>query len=251
MGLLNKYLEEVYYLKYYIIITIASIALSYSVYLFFSADIVSKIGDEDQLFEYLTAIFFFAASIILLLTFIRTKNYFILVLSVLFFAGSGEEISWGQRLINYETPEKIKEINVQGELTIHNLEIFNSHEFEGDHKKGLSRLTEINFLFKIFTILFGIVLPFCVYHISSVNKITRRLKVPVPPFTIGMFFMVSWLTYRILLSFILPAGHHEQYYDTAGEIFECLEAFILLMISIYFYTKLRIGNYGMDIKQFV
>jgi hypothetical protein len=33
-----------------------------------------------------------------------------------------EEIAWGQWLIGFETPEAIREINAQGELTLHNLQ---------------------------------------------------------------------------------------------------------------------------------
>ncbi len=34
----------------------------------------------------------------------------------------GEEASWGQRIFGFETPDSWRQINVQGELTIHNLE---------------------------------------------------------------------------------------------------------------------------------
>lgn len=34
---------------------------------------------------------------------------------------SGEEIAWGQRLFGLQTPEELKEINHQGEITVHNI----------------------------------------------------------------------------------------------------------------------------------
>lgn len=34
---------------------------------------------------------------------------------------AGEEISWGQRVLGFETPENLLEINVQGETTLHNI----------------------------------------------------------------------------------------------------------------------------------
>lgn len=46
--------------------------------------------------------------------------FFFLAIGLFFMAG--EEISWGQRLFNLETPEKIAERNLQGELTIHNID---------------------------------------------------------------------------------------------------------------------------------
>jgi hypothetical protein len=36
-----------------------------------------------------------------------------------------EEISWGQRLLNLETPENLATVNVQNEITLHNIGIFN------------------------------------------------------------------------------------------------------------------------------
>jgi hypothetical protein len=45
---------------------------------------------------------------------------FLLLALGLFFV-AGEEISWGQRLLNLETPEQLAEINMQEELTIHNI----------------------------------------------------------------------------------------------------------------------------------
>jgi hypothetical protein len=34
---------------------------------------------------------------------------------------AGEEIAWGQRIFNIETPDTLKEINAQGEITVHNI----------------------------------------------------------------------------------------------------------------------------------
>ncbi|HET8777652.1 MAG TPA: hypothetical protein VFN76_08330 [Candidatus Limnocylindria bacterium] len=41
------------------------------------------------------------------------------VLGMVFIAG--EEISWGQRLLGFETPELLEEINRQNEITLHNI----------------------------------------------------------------------------------------------------------------------------------
>jgi hypothetical protein len=42
-----------------------------------------------------------------------------------------EEISWGQRLLGFETPESIKAINVQNETNIHNIGILNQLQMVG------------------------------------------------------------------------------------------------------------------------
>ncbi len=50
----------------------------------------------------------------------KTKIIFLFLFIALFFI-AGEEISWGQRILGIETPDAIKEINYQDELTLHNL----------------------------------------------------------------------------------------------------------------------------------
>jgi hypothetical protein len=245
---LNKYLKEISYLRWYIISILIALTLSYSIYLFLSVDLISKLGQEDHFFEWLTAIFFLVSSIFLMMTFIKTKNYFFLLLSIVFFLGFGEEITWGQRIFNYSTPAVIENINVQNEFNIHNIQLFNTHNMNGSMKTGISRLLEINFLFRVFTVLFGIFLPFVVFHLKFINNITRKIKLPVPPISIGIFFIINWLVFKVLLTSLWPLGHDFQYYDTMGEIFECIAAFVILMISHYFYYKRGVYIIGMDIK---
>ena len=91
--------------------------------------IFSRLFTEDGLFEYLTsAIYFGAAAIAIVIAlafmhkgrFMLAAAYSLLTLGLFFVAG--EEISWGQRILNIETPPAIIESNTQQELTIHNLE---------------------------------------------------------------------------------------------------------------------------------
>ena len=90
---------------------------------------------EDGFFESLTAINYFAASLLIALS-VRSmrkmenlkevKNYkfiiitFILILSILFIIGM-EEISWGQRIFGWETPTYLTELNYSDETNIHNI----------------------------------------------------------------------------------------------------------------------------------
>ncbi len=56
----------------------------------------------------------------------KKKPLFIGVLAfvtVVFIFGAGEEISWGQRILNVETSEFFEEHNAQGEMNLHNLKI--------------------------------------------------------------------------------------------------------------------------------
>ncbi len=51
----------------------------------------------------------------------RGLSYFHLALAFAFFLFAMEEISWGQRIVGFGTPEALGGVNQQGETTIHNL----------------------------------------------------------------------------------------------------------------------------------
>jgi hypothetical protein len=86
---------------------------------------------EDGLIESLTCVFFLLGSAFSFISYklITDKSIFIkhystifLALGFIFLFISLEEISWGQRIFNFPTPDILKEINVQNETTIHNLD---------------------------------------------------------------------------------------------------------------------------------
>lgn len=93
--------------------------------LFFPKTVFLILFKEDGVFEYLTTIFFLLAFVFFLLSLSKQKrkfiNFYILILSLVCFFVGMEEISWGQRIFGVETPETIKKINYQDELTVHNL----------------------------------------------------------------------------------------------------------------------------------
>lgn len=69
----------------------------------------------------LTAVYAFAVA----LRCVRTKRYdqfvlFLLLAMAMVFV-AGEEISWGQRIFGWQTPEELAEINKQNETTLHNI----------------------------------------------------------------------------------------------------------------------------------
>ncbi len=48
-------------------------------------------------------------------------------LALFFFMCAGEEISWGQRVFGFATPERVLRYNEQGEFNLHNLDLPNVH----------------------------------------------------------------------------------------------------------------------------
>jgi hypothetical protein len=248
--MIQNYLKEIKLLKPYIISIIAIIVLSYSIYACCSDDTIGYLGNEDGFFEWMTAIFFLLSSVIFFLVFRRSKNIFLLCLAVMFFVATGEEISWGQRLFGFGTPDALNKVNVQHEFNIHNLAVFNSENLDGKKKVGFERIFEINMLFRLFSMAFLICSPLFFYHINRPRILAaKRFQVPVAPFTIGIFFLLSWATFYSLKYFILPRGKEWGYYLSTGEVFEFTAACVYFAVALYFYNNKNDGFLGKDIKQ--
>jgi hypothetical protein len=79
---------------------------------------------EDGFFENMTAFLAISAGVILLVTIrsvkARKTRYLVFALSLCCLTFGFEEISWGQRIFGFETPEAIKETNYQEEFNLHN-----------------------------------------------------------------------------------------------------------------------------------
>lgn len=223
----------------YFVLSLSIIISSYLVYLVFNEDTINKLGAEDGLFEYFTGLLFLVTSILFIIIYSLRKKIIHLVFALVFFIGMGEEISWGQRIINYQSPEYFKENNIQKEFNLHNLSIFDSQEGGGQYKTGLSYYLSMNFLYKFFWLIYGVILP-VVYSLSRfVRDIVGKIDLLVSPLILGIVFLVNWLLCRITLSFLLPEGRSLPYYYTAGEISEFGSAFIFTVLGAYFIHSIR------------
>lgn len=248
----NAYVSEIKLLSGYIISIPFVLLFSYLFYNIANSDTVILWGKEDSFFEWLTALFYFISFVLLLLTFKKNRNIFLVLLGMVMLFGTGEEISWGQRIFGFATPEEINKLNVQHEFNIHNLVIFNGKYMNGELKTGLSRFFEMDMLFKIFTIFFGLVLPFCVYHFKFIASLTKKFKIPVPPISIGIFFAISWIGLKLSLAAIPLEKNTTNYwriYMAGPEIAEFVSAYIMAVVSLYFYNNRNKNIMGKDFKQ--
>jgi len=145
---------------------------------------------EDGLIENLSSVFFGLSSIALIIaakrsSFLKNKSnglryFMILSWALLMFIFMGEEISWGQRLFDFNTPESLAEINDQDEFNIHNIEAVDS--FMGGKYRYLS----------IMMITTGLILP--VIAISERGKkIIQLLAFPVAPVSFGILFIGAYI----------------------------------------------------------
>ena len=102
---------------------------------FASPELFGELAQEDRELEWASALFLFAGSGLFAASFLsrlRTRQRGDVVgtmgvglaagFSILFFLIGMEEISWMQRVVGFETPADVAEVNWQGEFNLHNIQ---------------------------------------------------------------------------------------------------------------------------------
>lgn len=181
----------------------AGLVLAY----FFLPDIYIWLATEDAFGENLTAVFYGVAGILLfILPFQRKstgrplKTYILsTLLALLFIFVAGEEISWGQRILGIETPEKLAEQNVQGEFNFHNLEFFDRH----------SGLLNQHTILNVFCLLFGVVIPLLNRFSAPIRNLLTKMYFPVVPLSFVGFFVVGIAHGQTIAKFQTHWAHTE------------------------------------------
>lgn len=111
------------------------LSMIYLSFLYYSEiELFQKLNVEDGLVEYLTALMFFVSGLVGLalsrllkqskLEYIFNLKKIVIVGLTIISLGliivSFEEISWGQRIFNFQTPSALEQTNLQGEINFHN-----------------------------------------------------------------------------------------------------------------------------------
>jgi hypothetical protein len=240
--MMNKFGENVVseFRKYkvYFFIILAGLVAVYSMDLFLNDDVVIPINWEDGLFENLTALAFFLSAIVFLILAIRTRKVIHLLFTLVFLFGAGEEISWGQRIFDFETPESIDAINAQHEFNLHNLKMFESYDSNGI-KKGISRYLTVTAFYLLFCIFYGVLLPAFFMRLGFVRKIVERIHLPVPPLILGIFFLINYLIFKGVSHLEVLETTSDHFHSIIDESFEFCSGMIFLIISIYFLQTVK------------
>jgi len=132
---------------------------------------------EDRLVENATAVFLLVASLVLVANAARLVSRgarraasLTAFYALLFFFAAGEEISWGQRIFEWEPGEFFAENNYQGETNLHNLMV------------GEVRLARVVFGSVLTTVLllYLVGLPLLYPRVGWIARMADALAVPVP-----------------------------------------------------------------------
>jgi len=240
----NKVINQCINCWSYILVIVIVLSITHLSIFLIDLNTYHWVYSEDGVIENLTAGLFLLSAIIFGLSFIRYRRIFYIVFALIFFIAFGEEISWGQRILGFSTPASLASINVQGELNLHNLELFNAYVEGGEPKVGLDKIFSITFLYKIFWLVYGIMIPLLFLCSERIRNLTTAWGIAVAPIVIGIFFLINWAIMKLSMQYaqiafsIYPDGLRQ---SSQGhylmEIYEFSSSLIFLCTSIYFYRQ--------------
>ncbi len=191
---------------------------------------------EDHYFENVGAISLFVAAAISFYIFARAlqtrtitrihwlKLLVYLGLGLLYFFGAGEEISWGQRIFHIQEPADLAKENVQHELNIHDLAIFEK-----------SKLLNADNVFTVFWMAFAVVIPFVSLVWKGFKQFAEKFT-PVVYWGIGLLFLFNYFVAKLGKLIYVSAYHYQiiSFPQAVQEIkesnYELLFIFLSLMV---------------------
>lgn len=136
----------------------------------------TSIAQEDGFAEYSTALMLLCISVLSVSRLIKIGSskpllwkIGIIGFSLIFLFGAGEEISWGQRILNIESPEYFLENNTQQETNLHNMVV------------GETKINKLIFsqILTIVLVIYLLIVPILYRRTAWVEKLTTLFAVPV------------------------------------------------------------------------
>lgn len=151
------------------------------------------------------------------------KQLVYLALAGLFFFGAGEEISWGQRMLGFQTPENLSQANRQEEFNLHNLSAWEASKF-----------LDADRLFDIFWFTFAVLIPAAGLIVPSFRSFAAKFM-PITYWGIGLLFLYNYGWAKLAKSLFGAAYAFERVPlpQAIQEIKESNYAIIFILVGLY------------------
>jgi hypothetical protein len=191
-------------------------------------DAIDRLVSEDGVIEWAGALGLFAGAGLFFAAFLAARRdrpawlsplgvWVLLGLAVALLFLAGEEISWGQRLFGWGTPEALAEANAQDETTLHNLNLFQGTSLDGDR------------LFRLAWIGLFVAVPALAWLWPRGRRLLTR-HLPVVPLWLAGLFLAAWVFTTIAVR-IFDGGWDATYaIGSAGT--EIQEALVELLMGL-------------------
>ncbi len=176
---------------------------------------------EDGFYEWATAAFFLTAGVLCLSMFLRSRNPdrpfplgskrngFHALLGLFFILCFLEEVSWGQRIFGWQTPDVLMDWNKQKEANLHNLWILARENADGTRKEGIGSLLTASRMFSLFWLSFCVALPLANRFVPKVGQLVGFWRVPIVPSWVGALFVANYLGAKLCQSLLDDEGVHQ------------------------------------------
>ena len=157
----------------------------------------SKLTVEDGPIEWLGALFLLGASILFIQ---RARfSYWYLLLALFCFLAFGEEISWGQRILDFQTPAFFSQWNVQKEINFHNLAWLSGYGKDGQKLPWWGNLLTAGRIFTLCCFTLGVFVPWGAHFSATFKEKMKGLQFPLLPREISYLFLGNFLLFRLSL----------------------------------------------------
>ncbi|MBN2120514.1 MAG: hypothetical protein JW734_05625 [Candidatus Omnitrophica bacterium] len=95
------------------------------------------------------------------------ERFWLMLLALFFVFVAMEEINWGQTYFNYVTPGIFREVNIQGQMSLHNMPLPFNYSWS-------------YYYLPWFALIIGLVIPFLVWAIPSLTRLFWAFELPLP-----------------------------------------------------------------------
>ena len=124
----------------------------------------------------------------------RVFSLFCIFYGAMFLIVAGEEISWGQRLMNIETPPLFMQNNRQQELNIHNLKV------------GSNQIADFIYItVEFFLAVYLLMIPFLYKLNNSASMLVNSMALPIPKrYVISVIIVALFISEMIIDRWLVP-----------------------------------------------
>jgi hypothetical protein len=198
---------------------------------------ISRLAGDERVLEMLSALAYATGSALCVWAAIRAPREparvagraMLLGFALVFVVASGEELSWGQHILKYETPEVFAKANRQEEVNLHNLRFLDSRGKDGTRKRGLGFLLNSNRFLDYFMFSVFVALPLVVRRRDALGNLARRLGAP----RFGMSFVAPLaLNYGLTVAAVFLTDR-EFMTRATSEIRETNCAMLCFLLALY------------------
>jgi hypothetical protein len=208
--------------------------------LFLDEATIMKLAGDEQAFEMLSALAYGFAAVLCVASARRLRRTrlrvagrtALIALALLFAVASGEELSWGQHILKFRTPDVLAEANRQDEFNLHNLGIFDSRDPQGGRKSGMGFLLNSNRFLDYFMLSMFVLLPIVIRRRDALGRLAQNFD--LPRFGLGFAAPLA-LNYGLTaLSLLITQGKLMS--RATSEIRETNSAMLCLLLALYLFT---------------